>query len=66
MRILQSSPTFSSPQQASPSFPSQYPAPYTPVQTGGFDISSIMELMMMMMVMGMMMSMMKGMFAQIT
>ena len=74
MKALQGAPRFAAggpgvgPQQVSPVFPRQYPAPYAPVtaqQDTGFDISSIMNLMMMMMVMGMMMGMMKGMFAQV-
>lgn len=55
-------------QGGSPILPGQYPAPYTPVyaqQTAPFDLSAIIEPMMMIMVMGMMMSMMKGVMGQV-
>ena len=71
VNAMQGSPTFGGPppqggpagflgQQGSPMFPQQYPAPYTPVQTNGLDISAIMNLVIIMMVMMMMMRMMKG------
>lgn len=76
MKVLQGqgSPRFSAPgvgpQQGSPVFAGQYPAPYSPVSVGAqqTDIStmlgSIMPLIILMMVMGMMMPMMKGITAQ--
>jgi len=76
MKALQGigAPRFSAPgvgpQQGSPVFAGQYPAPYSPVQVGAAqtDISSmldtIMPLIILMMMMGMMMPMMKGITAQ--
>jgi len=72
MKVLQGAPKFTGgpgPQQGSPVFPGQYPAPYSPVSaTTTTDMSemlnSIMPLIILMMMMGMMMPMMKGLTAQ--
>ena len=73
MKVLQGAPKFQGgpgPQQGSPMFPGQYPAPYSPVQAseGGMSdmLNAIMPLIILMMMMGMMMPMMKGMTGQST
>ena len=73
MKVLQGAPKFTAPgvgaqpQQGSPVFPGQYPAPYSPVQTtdglGGM-LDTILPLIILMMVMGMMMPMMRGITTQ--
>jgi len=61
------------PQQGSPVFAGQYPAPYAPITVAQNDdttmtdmLNAIMPLIMMMMMMAMIMPMMKGMVSQVS